>query len=243
MKKKSGIFVDCIKPLFNGYYGYLFKEKDNLAYIKRTNNLTQLINQYLLSEVSNSQYYEGLLNTSNDLSKTAKLYFDENFDTFHKSSLVNLYSGFELAIEEFIVNIFRAYDDSIPKIDFIANLPKVKTLSPPNNHEEAKKILKTAISVLYKKEIRGVRAYFAIFKCLEMDIKISELHIKKFEELKQVRNCIVHNGSVIDTKSILNAPSLSEFKGVKYIIDENIYELYYQSISQIHSSITGAMSM
>ncbi len=241
MNKKTEIYLKCIKPLFKGYYGYLIKEHDYLAYNKRTSNFTQFIHQYLLSEKSDSQYYDNLLKTANELSKPAKDYFDEGYDTFHKYSLVNLYSGFELAIEEFIVNIFITYSNSVHRINFIAELPKIKNITTSNNYENGKKILKIIKSILFKKEIRDVRVYLEIFKYLKMDCKIEEKYIKKFEELKQVRNCIVHNGGIIDSKSISYVPSLQNFKDKIFIIDDKKYESYFQSISKIHNGITSAV--
>jgi len=229
------------KTIVQGLLYYLLKEFELVMHIKRTSNLAQLIEQYLLIEKSDSEYYESLLKSSSQLSKTSEKSYQNDFDDQHKSSLVNLFSGLELTIEEFIANTIYAYPDSLNIISDAVQSTAVQNKLPMSTFDDARGILNILKRINFGKGIIGINTYIEILNNLDVNIDVDEEVILHLNELKEVRNSIVHKGSVIDKKCVRNAPSLASFQGEFYKVGTELYNEYYNSIKTIHAAFRSAV--
>lgn len=239
MNEDKGKFVVCLKPLFQGYWGYLRSEREATFHDKRLNRLAILSYLILSKRNDKSDEEQNLYDSFKDCSVIANKYIDGGFDNYHKQSLIGLISGFELSIEGFMMKTLMTYEDAALQFSKFINLEKnsLKKILPLESENDAKSFFNELTSKA-RQTHKGISQYIVLLPYWDICPKIAKREIELVNEAKAIRNCIIHNNAIIDESSVRLSPTLKTYINQEIKINEDLYNKYYKATTKVHQSIT-----
>jgi hypothetical protein len=200
--------------------------------INQTGMITYLniAREKILSSGLKTEQIDHLIKENIVLEKKSKEISDGNFHSVFSHSLVDLWSGIETAIEDTIVAILLNDKKSISILSLDGYRFK-KDYAFPLPEDAARTVFKKLEGQSRNKFLGAGKSYCSLLNTLGVDVKLSESEQICFDEINEVRNCIMHRGGVIDNQATKKSPELSKYINQKFEINQKVFDRYYKFIS------------
>jgi len=165
-----------------------------------------------------------------------------DFPLLHAHAIVAIWSSLETVAEDALVAYVRTdrnvlHNEALKRIR--VSLVEYEQL---DYEARARLVAKEVQSALGADLKRGVGRFQALFELLGANVKIDDAVRRTFFELNCLRNAIVHNASVVDTKLAHEVPWLNLRVEKPIEISHRMYRRYFEASHDYLTSVVNALA-
>ncbi len=179
---------------------------------------------------------EMILANAQELSNWTKEMKSEGYHELYLHSFIGIWSSFEAGLEncfsDFIENNYNSAATIVSQFKFgkynLDEWPWNKNIC----FDIASKLDLRAKQVIDNGGIDYFERLKTIFSWLDIKIEINEIHKYNLNEANRVRNIILHRNGQIDSKDVIDFPSLKEWENNVMPLTEERFKSYYDAIIQ-----------
>ena len=179
-----------------------------------------------------------LLRDAPNLRKDAEEISQDDFEVVNRHAFVSIWAALEGAIEDTIAFLLRHSEDPISKLAGLDVKYKPSTFDDCDKNVMLQ-VRKIEQSARKKHGSNCGSAYRWVFSEFGIYIDESRVNEAVLEEANAVRNCILHNAGVVDSRAA-QVPSLAPLNGQKFRISKVKYLEYYDAVGNFLSGLLAA---
>lgn len=227
LKEPMRLLLDELRQL----HDIIYVSVKALSVTQALPNAVEVLSKGEIDDTKKNEYEKSLIETKR-VAEVAKKEIEKGFPFLFSQASLMLYAHLEGSIKRFIIEYFKR-NKSILDIKEVANL-KI-AFAEYHALDETEKY--DYLFSMYEKNVAigmqyGVTRFEALLGPIGFAGEVKRSVNQDIFELSQIRNNLLHRGGIADKQLVKSCPSLNLALGDKVIVNRELYEKYYQAISQ-----------
>lgn len=155
---------------------------------------------------------------------------DDNFKRLYRHSAVGMWSSLETMMEHLTLAAYQHFPDCKERIAKThSNLSSAKWLRPSSDDiEKRPSIYERALRDLFP---NIMNCYQEILRPFDVDVNLSYDCERRLTEMSEVRNVVLHQGSVVDARFLQKCPWSTLATGDEYVISFDDLKAFHEASS------------